>query len=137
MPRPLYSPCFSGEAGGVMLANRSQANWIVLGQLAASLLAALILLAVDWVHTYSGLIGGLIATLANAFFASWVFAPYQAQEPEKMLGRFYGAEFQKLILTAVLFAAAIIWIRPLSAVALFGVYLLTQLVPILVSRFLD
>ncbi len=120
-----------------MLANRRQAYWIVLGQLAIGLLAALMLLAVDWIHAYSGLIGGLIAALANGVFAVRVFARYRAQEPERLLGRFYGAEFQKLILTAFLFAGAIIWISPLSAVALFGVYLLVQLVPILVSYFLD
>ena len=120
-----------------MLANRSQAYWIVLGQLAASLLAALILLAIDWIHAYSGLVGGLIAALANGVFALRVFVRYRAQEPEKLLGRFYGAEFQKLIMTAFLFAGAIVWISPVSAVALFGVYLLVQLVPILVLHFLD
>jgi ATP synthase protein I len=120
-----------------MLSNRSQAYWIVLGQLAISLLAALTLLAIGWIHAYSGLIGGMIAALANVFFASRVFVRYRAQEPEKLLGRFYGAELQKLVLTAALFAAAIIGVKPLSAMALFGVYLLAQMVPILVSRFLD
>ena len=119
------------------LANKSQAYRIILGQLAATLLAALVLLALGPVHAWSGLLGGVIATLANAIFAARVFARYRAQEAAELLGRIYRAELQKLVLTGFLFAGVIIWIKPFSAGALFGVYLLVQLVPLLVSHFLD
>lgn len=110
---------------------------LVVVQLMASLAAASALIFVSWVHAWSGLIGGLIATTASSFFAMRIFVRYRAQEPGKLLGRFYGAELQKLVLTGVLFAAAIIWVKPLSAGALFGVFLLVQMTPILVAHKLD
>jgi len=75
------------------------------------------------------------ATLGNAFFMSRVFVPYRAQEPARLLGAFYGAELQKLILIAVLFAGVLFWLQPLSPMALFGTFLLVQLVPAVVATF--
>lgn len=118
-------------------ADKSHALRMVYGQLVATLFAALALLLLGDVQAWSGLIGGMIATLANAIFVVRVFVRYRAQEPARLLGRFYRAELQKLVLTGFLFAGVIIWIQPLSAGALFGVYLLVQLVPLLVSHFLD
>jgi len=115
----------------------SQVRKLVVVQLAASLAAASILIFVGWMHAWSGLIGGLIATIASSFFAMRIFIRYRAQEPGKLLGRFYGAELQKLVLTGVLFAAAVIWVKPLSAGALFGVFLLVQMTPMLVAHKLD
>lgn len=119
------------------LAGARPAWQLVFFQLAVSLLASLILIFLGWVHAWSGLVGGLIATVANAFFALRVFAHYRAQEPGRLLGRFYGAEFQKLLLTGMLFAAAILWVKPLSAGALFGVFLLVQMAPVLIAHKLD
>jgi ATP synthase protein I len=119
------------------LADRRRAKRIIVAQLGATLTAALLLLPLGQVHALSGLAGGAIATLGNAWFAVRVFAGYRAQQPERLLGRFYGAELQKLLLVGSLFAVAMIWMRPLSAVALFGVFMLVQLVPILVSQLTD
>ena len=119
------------------LASARQAWRLVSFQLVISLVASLVLIVPGWVHAWSGLIGGLIAAAANAFFVLRVFAHYRAQDPGKLLGRFYGAEFQKLLLTGVLFAAAILWVKPLSAGALFGVFLLVQLSPVLIAHRLD
>lgn len=110
---------------------------MVLGQLSATLVAALLLLALGRVHAWSGLLGGLIASLGSGVLALRVFVRYRAQEPARLLARFYRAELYKLVLTGFLFAGVIIWVKPLSAGALFGVYLLVQLVPLLVSHFLD
>jgi ATP synthase protein I len=118
-----------------MLANRELSNRVVLAQSAVTLGVSFLLLLLDWVHAYSGLIGGGIATLGNALFAHRVFVRYQAQEPGRLLARFYGAEIQKLILTGLLFAAAVVWIKPLSLGALFGMFLFVQMVPILYSTF--
>jgi len=119
------------------LASARQAWRLVSFQLMISLIASLILIFPGWVHAWSGLVGGLIATAANAFFALRVFAHYRAEEPGKLLGRFYGAEFQKLLLTGMLFAATILWVKPLSAGALFGVFLLVQMTPVLIAHKLD
>ena len=114
------------------LADRRRAGRIIIAQLLATLVAALLLLAAGRVYALSALAGGTIATLANGWFALRVFAGYRAQRPERLLGRFYGAELQKLLLVAVLR-----WLRPLSAAALFGTFMLVQLVPVLVSQLMD
>lgn len=119
------------------LADKSQAYQIVVVQLATSLIAGILLLTLGWVHAYSGFTGGVIAALANAYFAAKVFAHYRAQEPGKLVARFYSAELQKLILTGLLFAGVIILIKPLSAGALFGIFLLMQFVPMLVTHFVN
>ncbi len=119
------------------LADRRRAKRIVVAQLAATLAAALLLLLLGYVHALSSLAGGAIATLANAWFALRVFSGYRAQQPERLLGRLYGAEFQKLLLVGFMFAVTMIWMRPLSAVALFGTFMLVQLVPIVVTQLMD
>jgi ATP synthase protein I len=120
------------------LADKRQAYRTILVQLVATLTAALLLLVVaGGVFAYSGLAGGVIATLANALFAYRIFVRYTAQEPGKLLARFYGAEILKLVLTGLLFAGVILWIKPLSVGALFGVFLLVQMMPIVIIQLLD
>lgn len=122
----------------VRLSKKTFAYRIVLAQLLVTLAAAIVLWGAGGpVHGYSGLAGGLIAALTNAFLAKWMFAHYRAQEPGRLLARFYGAEWLKLVFTGLLFAGAILWIKPLSVGALFGVFLLVQMVPILVAQLFD
>ena len=111
------------------------AERIVLVQLALCLFIFVTLWAVSWVHAYSGAIGGGIAAILNAVFASKVFVRYRAQNPAKLFSSMYKAEIQKLFFTAVLFASVIMWFNVLSYGALFGSYLLIQIVPIFVFHF--
>ena len=117
------------------LADKSQAYRIIQLQLAMSLITALILLVLGWIHAYSGLVGGLIATLANGVFAFKVFGHYQAQEPGKLLAQFYSGELLKLVVAGLLFAAAVLWLEPLSVGALLGIYLLVAMMPMFISHF--
>ena len=120
------------------LADKRQAYRTILGQLVTTLIAALLLqLAAGKVYALSGLAGGSIATLANALFAYRIFVRYSAQAPGKLLARFYGAEILKLVLTGLLFAGVILWIKPLSVGALFGIFLLVQMVPIVIVQLLE
>ena len=81
----------------------------------------------------SALIGGGASLLGNILFAFWVFAPYKAQKPGGLLGRFYLAEIAKLLTIGLVFAAAIVWLKPLNAVALFGSFFVVQVLsPLLV-----
>lgn len=116
-------------------AGKDVAGRIVLAQLAVCLLLFVTLLAVSWVMAYSGAIGGGIAALTNALFARQVFIRYQAQNPAGLISSMYSAEIQKIFITAVLFAAAIIWFDALSYGTMFGSYLLLQLVPMLVFHY--
>ena len=91
------------------------------------------MLVLNLVWFWSALTGGLIATLANTYFAWKVFAKQQETTPEQVLSRYYGAEIGKIILTIMLFMAAILMIKPLSIIALMGMYLFNQFTPWLVS----
>jgi ATP synthase protein I len=97
--------------------------------LAVMLAAGLVALGPE--HGYSGLIGGGIATAANGLFALWVFRPYRAQQPGHVVARMYGAELAKLAFVALAFVGVFLWVEPLSAVALFGCFLVVHLVPAL------
>ncbi|TBU92129.1 F0F1 ATP synthase subunit I [Phytopseudomonas dryadis] len=111
--------------------------------LMVQLLVVLVLAAVCWqwrgaVAGYSGLCGGLIAWLPNLYFAHKAFRFSGARAAQAIVRSFYAGEAGKLILTAVLFALVFAGVRPLDALAVFGVFLLTQLVnwfaPLLMKR---
>lgn len=102
---------------------------VLLVQLAVLLLAAIALYATQGkVSGYSGLCGGLIAWLPNLYFAHKAFRFSGARAAQAIVRSFYAGEAGKLILTAVLFALTFAGVKPLEALAVFGVFLLTQLV---------
>ncbi|MDX1724465.1 MAG: F0F1 ATP synthase subunit I [Pseudomonas sp.] len=102
---------------------------VLLAQLAVLLLAAAVLYVTrGTVSGYSGLCGGLIAWLPNLYFAHKAFRFSGARAAQAIVRSFYAGEAGKLILTAVLFALTFAGVKPLDALAVFGVFLLTQLV---------
>lgn len=112
---------------------------VLLTQLVVLLLAAAALML--WrgtVESYSGACGGLIAWLPNLYFAHKAFRYSGALAAQNIVRSFYAGEAGKLILTAVLFALTFTAVKPLSALAVFGVFVLTQSVswftPLLVGK---
>ncbi|MDK1397555.1 F0F1 ATP synthase subunit I, partial [Pseudomonas protegens] len=102
---------------------------VLLAQLIILLIAALALW--QWrgvVAGYSGLCGGLIALLPNVYFAHRAFRFSGARAAQAIVRSFYAGEAGKLILTAVLFALTFAGVKPLAPLAVFGVFVLTQLV---------
>ena len=102
---------------------------VLLAQFVILLIAALAL----WywhgvVAGYSGLCGGLIALLPNMYFAHRAFRFSGARAAQAIVRSFYAGEAGKLILTAVLFALTFAGVKPLAPLAVFGVFVLTQLV---------
>ncbi|TBU75453.1 F0F1 ATP synthase subunit I [Phytopseudomonas daroniae] len=111
--------------------------------LVVQLIVVLLLAAALWqwrgaVAGYSGLCGGLIAWLPNLYFAHKAFRFSGARAAQAIVRSFYAGEAGKLVLTAVLFALVFAGVKPLDALVLFGVFLLTQLVnwfaPLLMKR---
>lgn len=102
---------------------------VLVVQLLVLLLSTLVLW--QWqgaVAGYSGLCGGLIAWLPNMYFAHKAFRFTGARAAQAIVRSFYAGEAGKLILTAVLFALTFAGVKPLEALAVFGVFFLTQLV---------
>jgi len=113
----------------------TQIKRILLMQFTATIVISVLLLVFNVIWFWSALTGGLTATLANAYFAWKVFAKQQETEPGKILATYYGAEVSKIVLTVMLFIAAIVMIKPLNIIALMGMYLFNQFTPWLVSFF--
>ena len=115
----------------------TQIKKIVLIQFVTSFMAG----AAGWLFTQpigiSILAGGLIASLANGYFAWKVFAKQQETENAKILTTFYGAEVGKIILTVMLFVFVFKAVEQLNVIALMSAYLLITLIPMLASFFIN
>lgn len=81
----------------------------------------------------SVLIGAGSCLAANALFAASVFRGYRAQEPERIVLRFYGAELAKIALILALFAVAFAMIEGLNVPVLLVSYLVTQVASHLIA----
>jgi ATP synthase protein I len=110
---------------------------MTLAQCLLTVTVAVILLPFGLVYAYSSALGGGIATIGNALFARKVFVEYRAKEPGVLLARIYGAEIQKIIVIAILFASAIIWVDVLSYATLFGCFLFVQIAPLIFFHLKD
>ena len=111
-----------------------RAKRILIAQVITAVLLAGAILLFDRLAGLSAFLGGAIATFANALLAFGVFARYEAQEPGKLVMRFYGVELLKLLFIALAFAAVFAWVRPLNVVALFSAFLVVQILPPLLSN---
>jgi len=109
-----------------------QASAFVIAQLITAVMLAALMLLYDLTAAYSGLIGGLIAALANGWFALKVFTA-RGKQPAQVLRSFYSAELNKLILTGSLFVAVFILLRPINAAALLAAYFLVHMLPALLA----
>ena len=106
-----------------------RAKRILIAQAVATLAVTLIGLLFGLRAGLFAFVGGLIATIANALFAYWVFGRYRAGEPGRLLSQFYGGEIIKLGFIAAAFAAVIISVDPFSPLALFGAFFVVHVLP--------
>jgi ATP synthase protein I len=116
-------------------ASRRQVLRFITAQLFATLVLSIMLLIFDRVVAYSSLAGGLIATLANAWFALKVFRVKSTVVAETLLSTFYVGEIYKFVFTGAMFIVAFVLIKPISVVALLVTYFLIHMTPALVNVF--
>ena len=109
----------------------------IVSQLVVSVLVSGLLLFYSGTAAYSGLTGGMIATIATAWFALKVFGVKLDQEPVNVLRTLYLGEINKILITVSLFIAAFVLIRPVNAAALIAVYFLVYLIPFFINVFFD
>ena len=86
-----------------------------------------------WTAAYSALTGGVIATLANAWFTLKVFGASYSDEPSVVLRTFYWGELNKILFTCAMFVAAFVLIKPVNAAALLAVYFFVHMTPAMIS----
>ena len=114
-------------------ASRQQVFRFITVQLLTTLVLSAILLIFNCVVAYSSLVGGLIATLANAWLAIKVFHLEPTVTAETLLTTFYVGEIYKFVFTGAMFIVAFILIKPINVVALLVAYLLIHLTPAVVN----
>jgi ATP synthase protein I len=117
--------------------SKIQAIRYIQSQLALTIAISITLLFIDLVMAYSALAGGLIATIASAWFAYKVFRVTPESAAETMLISAYTGEIYKIVLTGALFICAFVLIEPISAVALLITYFVIHMTPAMVSVFND
>ncbi|MBT8438416.1 MAG: hypothetical protein HKP55_07290 [Gammaproteobacteria bacterium] len=108
-----------------------EARKLLLLQFAFLVLIPLLLLPLGVTVSFSGFLGGAIAFVSSVLMFALVFRQYRAQQPEKIVARFYGAEMAKLIFGIAAFALVVLNVQPLSFATLILVYFFMQVVPVL------
>lgn len=113
--------------------SKRQAIIYIRSQLILTIAISTILLFLDVVMAYSALTGGLIATIASAWFAYKVFRVSPDSAAQTMLASAYVGEIYKIILTGALFICAFVLIKPVNAAALLITYFVIHMTPAVVS----
>ncbi|WP_020405474.1 F0F1 ATP synthase subunit I [Hahella ganghwensis] len=111
---------------------------VVIVQAFVTLTLAIVGWSFSSVHGYSALLGGLICTLPNCYFAYRTFAYRGASAARHIVKNFYRAEAVKLGLTALLFGLVFKFVQPLEPGSLFLVFFIVQVVhwftPLIMAR---
>lgn len=100
---------------------------ILLAQLGAGVAAAAA--GLFWAGTiaaYSAVLGGLICVVPNTFLALRMFAGSLSRDPRRALTATYVGAAGKLLMTAALFAAVFVLVRPLQPGWLFAGFVAAQ-----------
>jgi len=109
------------------------ATRFILAQLITTLALSATLLIIDYTVAYSALAGGLIATLANGWFALKVFRIKPNETAETLLATFYVGAIYKFVFTGAMFVIAFVVVETLNVVAFLGLYFLIHMTPAVVN----
>lgn len=115
--------------------SRKQILRFIRAQIILTAILSLLLWIYSWVSCYSALIGGVIATAANAWFAFKVFSSERIEQPTAILATFYMGEIYKFLLTASLFMMVFVLIKPINIMILLSVYFFVHMTPAVVNTF--
>jgi len=113
--------------------SKNQMIRFIKAQLVLTVALTLIMLFFDVIKAYSALTGGLIASIANAWFAYKVFRISPNNEAVTMLASAYMGEIYKIVLTGAMFLSAFVLIKPVSAWVLLISYFVVHMTPAVVS----
>lgn len=114
---------------------KNQALKFIAAQLVVTFALSSAFLIFDYVMAYSALVGGLIAAMANAWFAVKVFRVRSIETAETLLATFYVGEIYRFIFTGAMFIMAFVLIKPINVIALLVTYFLIHMTPAVVNVF--
>jgi len=119
------------------LQSKQQAVKFIWSQLILTIILSALWLFFGEVMAYSALTGGMIATIASAWFAYKVFRVSPTSAAVTMIASAYTGEIYKILLTGALFICAFVLIKPISALALLITYFVIHMTPALVCVISD
>ena len=114
-------------------AGRGSSSGVILKVLLGQFGVGAVLAAVIWglfghVAGYSALLGSLASAIPNAFLAMRLIVPRRDPGGRALLRAAYVGELGKLALTALIFGAVFVLVRPLAPAAIFAGFIGAQLV---------
>lgn len=99
---------------------------VIVIQFFVSVITALVtLVLLGTVAAYSVLLGGLISTVPNGYFARKAFQYRGARNTSHIVKSFYAGQSGKMALTAVMFALVFAGIKPLNELAVIISFIVT------------
>ena len=111
---------------------------VIVAQLVATFLLALLLLPVSVNTAVSAFVGGLCCGIPNAFLIWKAFQYRGASAAKAIVSSFYLGEIGKFVLTILAFVLVFTLIKPVEPWALFGAFFVVQsinwLTPLLVKQ---
>jgi len=107
---------------------------ILVAQSITMVVVALVVFLFHPLSARDAFIGGAAAVIGSVFFAFWTFGRYRANEPGRLLARFYGGEVMKIVVILAIFGAAMNWLENLNPIALFGAFFVVQILPPLLAN---
>lgn len=90
-------------------------------------MAVAVLLFLGKVSAYSTILGGLISTVPNAYYAHMVFRHRGASAMPRVIRAVYMGEVIKLVMMGAGFAMALTLVSPLNEIALFAGFVLVHM----------
>ncbi len=113
--------------------SKKQVLRYIVSQLILTAAITIVALFFGGTKAYSALIGGLIATIANTWFAYKVFRVSPDSAAHTMLASAYMGEIYKIVLPGAMFLCVFVLLKPISAWVLLISYFMVHMTPALVS----
>jgi ATP synthase protein I len=93
-------------------------------------IAIILMLSIDRIAAYSAALGGIACILPNLLFARFAFRYSAAESAGLVMKWFYIGEAIKIIVTVLIFALSLIWLKDLNFAAMFITYIIALMLNI-------
>lgn len=93
-------------------------------------IALILLMSIGRVAAYSAALGGVACILPNLLFARFAFRYSAADSVGLAMRWFYIGEAIKIIVTILIFASSLLWIKDLNVAAMFITYIIALMLNI-------